>query len=332
MIKTLLLSQGCGPATSAMMWRHCTTRLGVFGWKKAAVVESARIGKPVSRMFHSNIHARASTALQMEDRHGYSLLHLPSKQRAGAPVSFVFKPHHSASQLCDDLQKGLGVEDGSQVKLFLRDGKEVAPSTPVHLLLMEPSFDLKVAEESFTVTPPALPTALLDDQEQDITDIKFMIQRLYNTLDVDGYAHERRRELELKLSELKDNLAPLEQQKTEIENIVEAKTNRRVWLGLGLMSVQFGIMARMTWWEYSWDIVEPISYFVTFGTGILGYAYFTLTKADYEYAGARERKFLQYFYKKSSSSGFDIQKYNDVKNAVADTERKIARLKHTLSS
>lgn len=23
------------------------------------------------------------------------------------------------------------------------------------------------------------------------------------------------------------------------------------------MSVQFGILARLTWWEYSWDIMEP---------------------------------------------------------------------------
>lgn len=50
------------------------------------------------------------------------------------------------------------------------------------------------------------------------------------------------------------------------------------WLGLGLMSVQFGVLARLTWWEYSWDIMEPVTYFVTYGTGMACYAYFVLTK------------------------------------------------------
>lgn len=47
---------------------------------------------------------------------------------------------------------------------------------------------------------------------------------------------------------------------------------------MGLMSVQFGILARLTWWEYSWDIMEPVTYFVTYGTAMVGYAYFLVTK------------------------------------------------------
>ncbi len=47
------------------------------------------------------------------------------------------------------------------------------------------------------------------------------------------------------------------------------------------MSVQFGVLARLTWWEYSWDIMEPVTYFVTYGTGIAAYAYFVLTKQEY---------------------------------------------------
>lgn len=50
------------------------------------------------------------------------------------------------------------------------------------------------------------------------------------------------------------------------------------WVGLGLMGVQFGILARLTWWEYSWDIMEPVTYFVTYGTAMAAYAYYCLTK------------------------------------------------------
>ena len=51
-----------------------------------------------------------------------------------------------------------------------------------------------------------------------------------------------------------------------------------VWGGLGYMGLQFGILARLTWWEYSWDIVEPITYFVTYAGLIAMYGYFVLTR------------------------------------------------------
>lgn len=44
------------------------------------------------------------------------------------------------------------------------------------------------------------------------------------------------------------------------------------------MAVQFGFLARLTWWEYSWDIMEPVTYFVTYATSMACYAYFVLTR------------------------------------------------------
>lgn len=44
------------------------------------------------------------------------------------------------------------------------------------------------------------------------------------------------------------------------------------------MATQFGVLARLTWWEYSWDIMEPVTYFITYGTAMAMYAYFVLTR------------------------------------------------------
>jgi hypothetical protein len=68
------------------------------------------------------------------------------------------------------------------------------------------------------------------------------------------------------------------QKRQELETIAERRTTILTWVGLGLMSVQFGILARLTWWEYSWDIMEPVTYFVTYGTAMAAYAYYVLTK------------------------------------------------------
>ena len=51
-----------------------------------------------------------------------------------------------------------------------------------------------------------------------------------------------------------------------------------LWAGLGWMSLQFGFFARLTWWDYSWDIMEPVTYFVGYGTSVLIFAYFILTR------------------------------------------------------
>jgi len=56
------------------------------------------------------------------------------------------------------------------------------------------------------------------------------------------------------------------------------RTDRLTWLGLGAMGLQFGLLARLTWWEYSWDIMEPVTYFVGFGSAMAMFGYYILSK------------------------------------------------------
>jgi hypothetical protein len=44
------------------------------------------------------------------------------------------------------------------------------------------------------------------------------------------------------------------------------------------MGVQTGIFARLTWVEYSWDIVEPCTYFATYFTVFATFGYYIFTK------------------------------------------------------
>ena len=82
------------------------------------------------------------------------------------------------------------------------------------------------------------------------------------------YLLVREQELVKELEELQKELEPLENQRQEIIRHASDRTNLLTWAGLGLMACQFGILARLTWWEYSWDIMEPVTYFVTYGTAI----------------------------------------------------------------
>jgi calcium uniporter protein, mitochondrial len=53
---------------------------------------------------------------------------------------------------------------------------------------------------------------------------------------------------------------------------------RTFWAGFAAICFQVGVFARLTWWEYSWDIMEPITYFATFSTVVISLAYYIVTK------------------------------------------------------
>ena len=88
------------------------------------------------------------------------------------------------------------------------------------------------------------------------------------------------KELELRgqLEQLKAELSPLETRHLQITDGTNKRTNVVVWCGMAFMSLQFGFFARLTWWEYSWDIMEPVTYFVTYGTSMVMFAYYILTR------------------------------------------------------
>jgi calcium uniporter protein, mitochondrial len=97
-------------------------------------------------------------------------------------------------------------------------------------------------------------------------------------LNVDTFDKDREQKLLLELERINAELEPMEKKKLELALQAKKHTNRMIWLGLGLMGTQLGILARLTWFDYSWDIVEPISYFVSYSACIGCYAYFVLTR------------------------------------------------------
>ena len=56
------------------------------------------------------------------------------------------------------------------------------------------------------------------------------------------------------------------------------RTRRLLWTGLVFLMVQWGMLARLTFWELSWDVIEPITYFLGSGTTILFYCYFMVRR------------------------------------------------------
>jgi hypothetical protein len=39
--------------------------------------------------------------------------------------------------------------------------------------------------------------------------------------------------------------------------------------------------AYLTWWELSWDVMEPVAYFVSLTYSLIAYMYFLITRGSY---------------------------------------------------
>ena len=74
-------------------------------------------------------------------------------------------------------------------------------------------------------------------------------------------------------------------------------------VGICGMTVIWGMLARLTWWEYSWDVMEPCTFFVTYGGAILCYSYYLGTKTNPDYDDVSQ-KFLNMLWKTEISGKF----------------------------
>jgi len=130
--------------------------------------------------------------------------------------------------------------------------------------------------------------------------------------------HEQRVAL---LNNLKSEIGPL----TKIRNELLQKADRRsqifVWTVFFALCGQFLLFARFTWWDFSWDVMEPVTYFTSVVEGaIAGYAYYLFTREEYTNMGFREILMRKFFKRLASRNNFDIQHYENLKKKIAELE------------
>ncbi|XP_060097188.1 calcium uniporter protein, mitochondrial isoform X1 [Heteronotia binoei] len=251
-------------------------------------------------------------------------VNLPSRRER---CQFTLKP---ISDSVGVFLRQLQAEDRGidRVAIYSPDGTRVASSTGIDLLLLD-DFKLVINDLTYHVRPPKR-DLLSQEDATTLNDVKTLVQQLYTTLCIEEHQLNKEKELIGRLEDLKQQLAPLEKVRMEICRKSEKRTTWVLWGGLAYMATQFGILARLTWWEYSWDIMEPVTYFITYGSAMAMYAYFVVTRQEYVYPDARDRQFLLFFHKGAKKTRFDLEKYNQLKDAIAQAELDLKRLRDPL--
>ncbi|XP_059120995.1 calcium uniporter regulatory subunit MCUb, mitochondrial isoform X1 [Peromyscus eremicus] len=259
-------------------------------------------------------------------RHGLPLvtLTLPSRKER---CQFVVKPMLSTvGSFLQDLQnEDKGIKTAA---VTTADGSEIPASTLMDTLLMK-DFKLVINKLAYDVQchKKEKPSEV---HMIEMENMKSLVHRLFTVLHLEEFQKKRERHLMAKIDHLKEQLQPLEQVKARIEAQSEAKTSGLLWAGLALLSVQGGALAWLTWWVYSWDIMEPVTFFLTFANSMVFFAYFIITRQNYTYASVRSRQFLQFFHRKSQGQRFDVELYNKLKEDLAEATESLENVRHSL--
>lgn len=110
----------------------------------------------------------------------------------------------------------------------------------------------------------------------------------------------------------REELKQLQKKKEEIDMLAHKQVRRILWSGLGLIIAQSGLFFRLTFWEFSWDVMEPITFFATTTGAIIGYAYFLFTSRDPSYQDLLTRLFLSRQRKLYLKKNFNVERFKEL--------------------
>ncbi|KAI3759067.1 hypothetical protein L6452_06640 [Arctium lappa] len=117
----------------------------------------------------------------------------------------------------------------------------------------------------------------------------------------------------------KQQLEELERQKAFIDKKSLSQVRGELYCGLGFLIVQTLTFMRLTFWELSWDVMEPICFFVTSFHFALAYVFFIRTSKEPTFEGYFQRRFKTKQRKLMKIQKFDLQKYNELCEAFYPT-------------
>ncbi|XVE69939.1 hypothetical protein DITRI_Ditri10aG0031500 [Diplodiscus trichospermus] len=108
-------------------------------------------------------------------------------------------------------------------------------------------------------------------------------------------------------------LEEMENQKAEIDKKAKALVRGELYCGLGFLVAQTLGFMRLTFWELSWDVMEPICFFVTSLHFALAYGFFLRTSTEPSFEGYFQHRFKAKQKKLMKVHRFNIEKYNKLR-------------------
>lgn len=113
----------------------------------------------------------------------------------------------------------------------------------------------------------------------------------------------------------REELKAMEAVKVEIDRTATLQVRRELWGGLAALALQTAGFMRLTFWELSWDVMEPICFFVTSTYFMAGYAFFLRTKREPSFEGFFQSRFAAKQRRLMKARDFDLRRYGELRRA-----------------
>ncbi|KAK7376831.1 hypothetical protein VNO80_02248 [Phaseolus coccineus] len=107
-------------------------------------------------------------------------------------------------------------------------------------------------------------------------------------------------------------LEEMVKQKTTIDDKAKAQVRAELYFGLGFLTIQTLGFMRLTFWELSWDVMEPICFFVTSIGFVLAYLFFLRTSTEPSFQGFFFHRFRTKQEHLMKTYNFDLNRYNEL--------------------
>ncbi|PPR07824.1 hypothetical protein CVT24_003101 [Panaeolus cyanescens] len=139
---------------------------------------------------------------------------------------------------------------------------------------------------------------------------------------------DRTKYLRRRLTYVKQRLEDMEGLKRDCDREAHRGARKMALGGFGMLVVYWGTVARLTFWDYGWDVMEPITYLSGLSTVILGYLWFLYQGREVSYTSVLARSISARRDALYKARKFDIERWMELlseKKALKSQIEKIAR-------
>ncbi|KAH9934539.1 uncharacterized protein BXZ73DRAFT_45800 [Epithele typhae] len=137
---------------------------------------------------------------------------------------------------------------------------------------------------------------------------------------------DRTRFLRRRLARIEHSLARLESLKRECDHAARRGARRMAVGGFGVLLVYWGAVARLTFWDYGWDVMEPITYLSGLSIVVLSYLWFLYRGRDMSYESLLHQSVSARREALYKARGLDVDRWMDLVSESKAVRREISKI------